>query len=60
MSSLLISSVNFFSLLLMIWLILYKLVVKTLLSFLYILKWKAIALIAVIFTTEGLYNNEGV
>ena len=37
-----------------------KLVIKTLLSFLYILKWKAMALIIVIFTIGGLHDNRGV
>ena len=54
------SLVNSFSFLLIIWLILYKLVMKTSLSFLYILKWKAIVLIMVIFTAGGLHNNRGV
>ena len=41
-------------------LISYKLVIKTSLSFLYILKWKAIALIAVISTIGELRGNGGI
>ena len=43
----------------MIRLISYKLVIKTSLSFLYILKWKAIALIAAISTVEGSPAGKG-
>jgi len=59
-SSLLVSLASLSSLLLIIRLILYRLIVKTLLSFRYILKWNAIALIIAMSIVGGLPNNRGV
>jgi len=59
-SFLLVSLSSLSSLLLIIWLILYRLIIKTLLSFWYILKWNAIALIIAMSMVGGLTNNRGV
>jgi len=59
-SFLLVSLFSLSSLLLIIWLILYRLVIKTLLSFWYILKWNVIALITAISIVGGLTDNRGV